>query len=187
MKRVTILFDLDGTLIDSTEAILDGFYYTFERFGQRLPPKEDILALIGHPLEFMFVHLGAKENIEKYVQTYKDRYRIISKEKTTLLLRAKEAIAKAAKFANLGVVTTKTGLYSKELMEHFGLMRYFGCLIGREDVVYPKPHPEPIFKAMHRLQAHLEHTWMVGDTCLDVEAANAAGIASIALKCGYQT
>ncbi len=185
MKRVTILFDLDGTLIDSTEAILDGFYHTFERFGQNPPPKENILALIGHPLDFMFAHLGIKKNVEKYVQTYKERYRIISKQKTTLLPQAKEAIAEAAQFATLGIVTTKTGLYSKELMEHFGLMHYFGCLIGREDVINPKPHPEPIFKAMHRLKAHPEHTWMIGDTCLDMEAANAAGIASIALKCGY--
>ncbi len=185
MKRVTILFDLDGTLIDSTEAILDGFYHTFERFGQNPPPKENILALIGHPLDFMFAHLGIKKNVEKYVQTYKERYRIISKQKTTLLPQAKEAIAEAAQFATLGIVTTKTGLYSKELMEHFSLMHYFGCLIGREDVINPKPHPEPIFKAMHRLKAHPEHTWMIGDTCLDMEAANAAGIASIALKCGY--
>ncbi len=185
MKRVTILFDLDGTLIDSTEAILDGFYHTFERFGQNPPPKEKILALIGHPLDFMFTHLGIKKNVKKYVQTYKERYRVISKQKTALLPRSKEAVEVAAGFATLGIVTTKTGLYSKELMEHFGLMRYFGCLIGREDVINPKPHPEPIFKAMHKLTAHPEHTWMIGDTCLDMEAANAAGIASIALKCGY--
>lgn len=185
MKKATILFDLDGTLIDSTEAILDGFYYTFERFGQNPPPKEKILALIGHPLDFMFAHLGIKKNIEKYVQTYKERYRVISKQKTTLLPRAKEAVEVAAQFATLGIVTTKTGLYSKELMEYFGLMRYFGCLIGREDVINPKPYPEPIFKAMHKLQAHPEHTWMVGDTCLDIEAANASGISSVAVTCGY--
>ncbi len=187
MKRATILFDLDGTLIDSTEAILDGFYYTFERFGQKPPPKEKILALIGHPLDFMFAHLGIKEDVEKYVQTYKERYRITSKQKTTLLPQAKEAIEEAAQFATLGIVTTKTGLYSKELMEHFGLMHYFGCLIGREDVIHPKPHPEPIFKAMHSLRAHPEHTWMVGDTCLDMEAAHGAGIASVAVECGYAT
>ncbi len=188
MKKVTILFDLDGTLIDSTEAILDGFYYTFKRFGQNPPPKEKILALIGHPLDFMFAHLGIKEeDIEKYVQSYKERYRIVSKQKTILLPRAKEAIEEAVQFANLGIVTTKTGLYSKELMEHFGLMHYFGVLIGREDVIHPKPHPEPIFKAMHKLHAHPEHSWMVGDTCLDIEAANAAGIGSVAVECGYAT
>ncbi len=187
MKRATILFDLDGTLIDSTEAILDSFSYAFAKFGKSAPPKERILALIGHPLDFMFTHLGIEENVEDYVHAYKERYRIISKEKTKLLPNARKAIKEAASFATLGVVTTKTGLYSRKLLEHMGVMGYFGVLIGREDVIYPKPHPEPILKAMHRLSAHKEHTYMIGDTCLDMEAAHAAGIQGIAVVCGYQS
>ncbi len=186
MKRATILFDLDGTLIDSTEAILDGFAYAFGKFGKSSPPKEEILALIGHPLDFMFAHLGIEENVASYVDAYKERYRIISKEKTTLLPGAREAIVQAASFATLGVVTTKTGLYSRELLEHMGVMHHFGVLIGREDVIHPKPHPEPILKAMHRLRAHKEHTYMIGDTCLDMEAAHAADIEGVAVSCGYQ-
>ncbi len=185
MKRVTILFDLDGTLIDSTEAILESFTYAFAKFGDAVPKREEILHLIGHPLDFMFVHLGIKEP-EKYVRAYKEHYRRIACEKTTLLPGAREAVVEAATFAKLGVVTTKTGLYSKELLEYMGLMHYFGALVGREDVIHPKPHPEPIYKAMHQLQAHKEHTYMIGDTCLDMEAAHAAAIEGVAVTCGYQ-
>ena len=187
MKRATILFDLDGTLIDSTEAILDGFAYAFAKFGKSPPPKERILALVGHPLDFMFAHLGIAQNVASYVDAYKERYRVISKEKTILLPNAREAIAQAASFASLGVVTTKTGLYSRELLEHMGVMHHFGVLIGREDVIHPKPHSEPILKAMHRLLAHKEHTYMIGDTCLDMEAAHAASIEGVAVSCGYQS
>ncbi len=185
MKKVTILFDLDGTLIDSTDAILDGFEYAFKLFGQNPPPKEKILALIGHPLDFMFLHLGAKGDIQKYVDAYKKRYHETFTKMTTLLPKADKAIEKAASFANLGVVTTKTGEYSKELLDYFGVLDYFGCVIGREDVIHPKPNPEPLLKAMRFLNARKEHTWMVGDTCLDMDGAKNAQIRGVAVLCGY--
>ena len=98
---------------------------------------------------------------------------------------AKEAVIEAKSFATLGVVTTKTALYSKELLQYLDIWQYFDVLIGREDVIYPKPHPEPILKAMKRLDAKIEKTWMIGDTCLDINSANKAKINSIAVTCGY--
>ncbi|WP_281951553.1 HAD family hydrolase [Nitrosophilus kaiyonis] len=185
MKKTTILFDLDGTLIDSTEAILESFDYAFKKINLSTPSKEKILSLIGHPLDFMFFHLGIKKDIEKFVKAYKENYRVISKFKTKLLPYAKDSIEYAHSFAKLGVVTTKTGLYSKELLEYFEVSKFFDVVIGREDVINPKPHPEPILKAMHFMNSLKEHTWMIGDTCLDIESANAADIKSIALTCGY--
>jgi phosphoglycolate phosphatase len=63
--------------------------------------------------------------IESYVQTYRENYRQIHRSKTLLLPGAGEAVKHAACRARLGVVTTKTGRYSQELLEHFGLMEYF--------------------------------------------------------------
>jgi len=180
-----ILFDLDGTLIDSTEAILDGFRYAYTKFSLPVPPKERILSLIGHPLDFMFAHLGVEGSVEPFVEAYKERYRVISKNKTTLLPTAKEAIMLAHSFAKLAVVTTKTGLYSRELLDHLGLLEFFEIVIGREDVIHPKPHPEPIIKVLHHLRTPKERAWMVGDTCLDMEAAKRAGIEAVGVSCGY--
>ena len=144
MKSI-ILFDLDGTLIDSTEAILEGFRVSFEKFGKAVPDDELIKAQIGKPLEEMYQILGVeKALIDNIVHTYKMHYRTIHREKTTLLPNAKKAIIEASKFATLGIVTTKTGKYSMEILEHLGLMCYFETLIGREHVIYPKPHAEPI-------------------------------------------
>ncbi|QCT94199.1 HAD family hydrolase [Caminibacter mediatlanticus TB-2] len=181
-----ILFDLDGTLIDSTEAILDSFRFTFEKFDNKYPGDNEVKKLIGLPLDIMFKKLGIESNIEEYVNTYKNRYRIISKEKTKLLPHSIEAIKEAKKFARLGVVTTKTALYSKELLKHFGLMDYFEVLIGREDVENPKPHPEPILKAIHLMNANKEATWMIGDTCLDMVSAKEAEIKYIGVKFEYE-
>ena len=185
-KEKTILFDLDGTLIDSTEAILESFHSTFDHFANKRPDDSLILAEIGHPLDYMFLALGVStEEVWDFVAKYKEHYRKISKAKTFLLPQAREAIEEASKIARLGIVTTKTALYSKELLEHLELMHYFEVLIGREDVKNPKPNPEPILKALSKLQSDTSKCWMIGDTCMDIDAAKAANIHSIAVSCGY--
>lgn len=181
-----ILFDLDGTLIDSTEAILEGFFHSIEYHKDISGVKdEDILAHIGHPLEIMFGSIGVRnELIDSHVRVYKEHYRTIATAKTTLLPNAAMAIELANEFATLGVVTTKTALYSREILEHLGVMKYFDVLIGREDVIHPKPHPEPILKALEALPK-IDNIWMIGDTTMDIESANSAGVNSVAVSSGY--
>ncbi len=181
-----ILFDLDGTLIDSTEAILESFDVAFKTFGTAVPDEASIKAEIGHPLDVMFATLGVEASkVDAHVQAYKMHYQKISCAKTVLLPDAREAVELASQHAALGVVTTKTGKYSKELLEHMGLMSYFDVLVGREDVEYPKPHPEPILKALSMLQSEKNIHWMIGDTPMDILAAKAANINCVAVTCGY--
>ncbi|MBU1927790.1 HAD family hydrolase [bacterium] len=181
-----ILFDLDGTLIDSTEAILESFHQTYKVHHSPQPTDEAIVALIGYPLDIMFAELGVEiEKVWDYVSTYKEHYREISTQKTVLLSRAREAVEEASKFATLGVVTTKTGIYSQILLEHFGLMHYFKVLIGREHVEHPKPHQEPILKALEALASSEKDIWMIGDTKLDLLCAKNAEVNSIGVLSGY--
>ena len=183
-----LLFDLDGTLIDSTEAILESFHHAFDFYNYPHPDDEEIKALIGHPLDYMFAHLGVQEErVWDFVAVYKEHYRDISTQKTVLLPHAKEAVELAATFAKLGIVTTKTGKYSKILMEHFGLMDRFEVLIGREHVEHPKPHAEPILKALEAIDVEDREVWMIGDTQMDLVAAEAAGVNAIAVLSGYDT
>jgi len=191
MKQI-ILFDLDGTLINSTEAILESFYYSFDKnkdlfvFDQ---DNEAIKQYIGYTLEDMFGALGVPTiHIDKFVASYKEHYRKISNEKTILLPDAKEAIKLASSFATLGIVTTKTTQYSKILLEHMGILSYFDTIIGRQDVTHPKPHPEPILKALDTLKVTpSKDIFMIGDTPLDLICAKDAGISSVGVLCGYGT
>jgi phosphoglycolate phosphatase len=183
-----ILFDLDGTIIDSTEAILESFHNSFDIHNHTHPNDEDIKSLIGYPLDIMYARLGvADDKVWDFVATYKEHYRKISTQKTKLLPRAKEAVILASTFATLGIVTTKTQRYSKLLMEHFGMMEYFEVLIGREDVTEPKPSAEPIQKALKKLDKKDDNIWMIGDTQMDILSAKNANINSIAVLCGYST
>ena len=186
--NMILLFDLDGTLIDSTEAILESFHNSFNHYNETPPSDEAIKALIGYPLDIMYSELGvAQERVWDFVATYKEHYREISCQKTVLLNNAAKAIKMAADFAELGIVTTKTGRYSRVLMEHFGLMEYFQCLIGREDVEEPKPSAEPILKALESFETQEKEIWMIGDTKLDLLSAKNAGVNSIGVLCGYDT
>ena len=188
-KIPIILFDLDGTLIDSTEAILKCFDDSFKHFNLKTPSDDMITSLIGHPLDHMYESLGVdRSRVWDFVDVYKMHYRDRSKPMTKLLPNAVEAIKEASKFARLGIVTTKTAEYSKILLEHMEIMDYFEVLIGREDVQNPKPHPEPILKAMELMSVtKSNNVWMIGDTCLDLLSAKAAGIRSVGVLSGYGT
>lgn len=187
MKTINILFDLDGTLIDSTDAILESFAVAYQSMNYEKPHNNVIKAQIGHPLDNMFRTLGAKEtDVNDLVYNYKMHYREINQAMTTLLPNAIEAVEEAYKVANLAVVTTKTSKYSIELLKHLGIFDYFDAFVGRDDVEHPKPHPQPVLKALKLLDNDYP-SWMIGDTCMDMQSAKAANIDAIAVECGYLT
>lgn len=188
-KDKIILFDLDGTLIESTDAIISTFLHTFNELNFDFKNSiDDIKSLIGYPLDIMYKELGVdEEKVWEFVDAYKNRYRIISKEQTTLLENAFEAVQLATQIGRVSVVTTKTRMYTMPLLEHFNIAQFFEIVTGRENVQNPKPHPEPILLTLEQMNydENLHEVWMIGDTKLDLIAANAANINSIGLLCGY--
>ncbi|EAK3129760.1 HAD family hydrolase [Campylobacter jejuni] len=183
----TILFDLDGTLIDSTDAILNSFQGVFKALGLTSKNNEEIKNLIGYPLEQMFRMLYPdKVNLSKeFVLAYREIYAQIYLEQTTLLPKAKEALELGSEIADLGIVTTKGGKFTPILLDYLRVKKFFKTLITLEDVTNPKPSSEPIILALKGLNKTQENAYMIGDTILDIQAAISANITPLALTCGY--
>ncbi len=183
-----ILFDMDGTLIDSTDAIYKSFTQVFIDNNMPILSKKEVSKFIGYTLNDMFKFFGAKEEyIEKYCNEYKNHYIKICNRFTYLIPNVLDSIMLASNFAHLGIVTTKSSNSSKELLTYFGIDKYFKTIIGKEDVNHTKPHKEPIIKALDsmKLNVNKNKIYMIGDTILDLQAAKSAEIIGIGVLSGY--
>lgn len=181
------LFDLDGTLIDSTEPIVTGFGEAFTSFGMSAPDRTQLCSLIGHTLDDMFITLGApKDKVADFITAYKESYAKNYLAGTTLKEGCDEALRLAKNSgAKIAGVTTKTSKYSRILLEHLGVGDFFDTIIGRDDVERPKPDKEPVQKALQALCAQPKDALMIGDTIMDALSAKAAGAMAYGVLCGY--
>ncbi len=181
-------FDLDGTLIDSTDAIVESFLHTFRTLGRTPPSRADIVATISVTLEDQFCLLAPVDTTQA-AAIYREHYLRTSRATTFLLPGVVESLDRL-RLAGLrmGVATSKKRSSAEPLLDHLDIARFFEACIGPEDVTHPKPHPEPVQTLMRRMALH-DPTDLVfiGDTRFDAESAAAAGVPFIGVTTGYAT
>ncbi|MFZ5652462.1 MAG: HAD-IA family hydrolase [Bacillota bacterium] len=186
MKDKALLFDLDGTLINSIPLITWSFERVFEHFG--LPWKNgEVLKTIGIPL---------REVAERYMPgragEFVERYTFYQKEKHSDYIKpypgATEAleIIKSCGYCS-GVVTSKRRSPALSDMEVCGLHRYFDVTVAVEDVSRPKPDPEPVLKALKLLDIQPANAVFVGDSWYDIIAGRKAGVTTVGVTWGMAT
>lgn len=174
-KITTILFDLDGTLIDTNELIISTYLHTLEKYYPGTYQREDVLPFIGPTLHDSFSSIDP-DRVEEMILEYRAYNLANHDELVTEFAGVKETVQTLmAKGYKLGIVTTKlhdTVLKGLRLME---LEAYFEVIVALDHVEKAKPDPEPIFKALEQLEATPVEAIMVGDNYHDILAGKNAG------------
>ncbi|MBB6450344.1 pyrophosphatase PpaX [Geomicrobium halophilum] len=177
----TVLFDLDGTLIDTNDLIIASFTYTLDHYFPGRFQREDILPFIGPPLHDTF-HSLDPEKAGEMMAMYREHNHTHHDELLKEYSGVREAVEGLSKAGfQLGIVTTKRSPTTWKGLELTGLKPYFKTVITLDDVEHAKPHPEPLEKAMDALGAVPEHTLMVGDNVHDIEGGKQAGTKTAAV------
>lgn len=178
MSINTILFDLDGTLLNTNELIHQSFVYTFEHFGYSFS-REEIVHFNGPPLIETFTNVHP-ELAEEMVNVYRDHNHAHHEQYVTLFPNVKETLDILKDSGKkLAIVSAKMRISVKLGLEITGIKDYFDTIIAVDDVENPKPHPEPVLKAMSDLEAGTSDVIMVGDNYHDIESGKNAGIKTV--------
>ena len=182
----TVLFDLDGTLIDSIRLILDSYHHTLAAHG--IPPRTDDhwLRGVGTPLIVQFAEwrddLG---KLEAMVATYRE-YNLAHHDRMVTVypgvMAAVEAIRAAGR--RTGLVTSKNRQGALRGLTLVRLETMMDVLVCADEVTNPKPHPEPVEKAVALLGANPGTTVYVGDSIHDMVSGRAAGVRTAAALWG---
>lgn len=186
MKRDAVLFDLDGTLLDSIELILESYVHTLA--AHALPPRtdEDVLSGLGTTLEDQFIRWGYADRVAELVQTYID-FNLREHDRFAKPYPGIDAIVSDLRAARvpLGLVTSKRRRGGEMGLRALGLDEMFEVAIYGDEVERPKPDPDPVHRALRGLGLEpSERVTFVGDAIHDIEAGRAAGIHTIAVTWG---
>lgn len=180
-----ILFDLDGTLVDSIQLIVESMRHAF-RGRDRSPSDAEWTARIGTPLRACFGGWAEDpDDMERLVAGYRE-YQVANHDR---LVRAYDGVvetlaALSASGHRMALVTSKGEELANRALAHTGLDRFIESVVGLESSNRHKPDPEPVEVALRRLGASSHRAVFVGDSPYDILAGNAAGVHTVAALWG---
>ncbi len=184
MEKITrklLIFDLDGTLVDSRRDLANAVNFTRNQFS--LPPLSIplIASYIGNGVNnllYKTIPDISKEQMETARSYFKDHYAAHVLDETTLYPGVKETL-EYFKDKKLAIVSNKPVDYLPRILDALEIKNYFQIIYGENSYPEKKPHPGPLLAIMHDLDCLLEESCMIGDWITDVEAGKKAGITTI--------
>ena len=176
----TVLFDFDGTLVNTNDVIIASWQHTYMHYRGREESIEIITSCFGEPLlitmEREFPGVDPQESAEVY-RTYQQ-------QNAHLLVKIFPGIVdllKALKEAGyrMGIVTSRTRESALRYMDMFGITEYFEAMVTCDDTTVHKPNPEPILLGLEKMGITKGEAIMIGDSPFDIKCANNAGVKSV--------
>jgi phosphoglycolate phosphatase len=180
MRRVAelavILLDLDGTLVDASEAIADGVVELAGELGLSVPEHAWAAKRVGYSPHETWALLGATDPAA-CVTLFRERYLPAITARTRVMPGAPDVLASlAGRGLVLGVATTRSVQSTRDTLEMAGLLPHIRAIGGGDEVARHKPAPDVLLLVLERLGYRPDQALMVGDTTADVLAARAAGL-----------
>lgn len=184
MKPKAILFDIDGTILNTHEYIYQAFQHSLSKHDKSLA-REELQFIMGKPLEECYRILTSLENVTDLMQTHKQ----FQLDNPHLAVPFDNTISTLETIHGHGIqiaaVTNRARKSVLETLERSALMPYFDQVVAVEDVVNPKPEPEGIQKILTYFEVDPAHAMMVGDSDVDVIAGKNAGVKTVGVTYGF--
>ncbi|MCS1352215.1 HAD-IA family hydrolase [Mechercharimyces sp. CAU 1602] len=181
MRYEAILFDLDGTLINTNKLILSSFRHALDVHGLQHVTDEEILARLGEPLWKQMEKFDSTQ-ANKMVETYR-RYNLYHHDREVTAFPYVEEVMEdlATQGMRMAVVTNKYRKSAEKGLRLFRLEQYLTTAVFVEDAE-PKPDPALLQLALHRMNVTPDKAIMVGDSAADIEAAKQAGVTAVGVE-----
>jgi len=181
-----VLWDLDGTLLDSIALILESYRHTLAAHGLPAHSDADVLSGLGTTLEHQFERWGYGDSKEALIQTYVEHNLLVHDELVQPCAGVKEIVlALRERGVPQGLVTSKRRRGGEKGLRALGLDGCFAIEIYGDEVDHAKPHPEPVQRALAALElSATPEVTFVGDATHDVEAGRAAGVHTVGVTWG---
>ncbi len=181
-----ILFDIDGTLLDTSEFILQAFEHSLKQGGITGVTRTHIAQEMGPPLFEMYQLLAPGKNPEEFVRAHRD-FQSKKLHLSTPFSEAQEVLQKIhEKGVKIAAVTSRSNENSVKTLELADIKEYFEIIISFEDVKKHKPDPEGILMALQYMNIRPVDAIMVGDTHVDIEAGKNAGTTTVGITHGIR-
>lgn len=185
-RPAAVLFDLDGTLIDSITLILGSMRHAFAKCGRAVPSDDEWLTGVGIPLRTMFQRYGSDDvEIDRLIAAYREHQLANHDGLVRCYDEVPQTLAALQRAGHpLAVVTSKGDLLARRGLELVGIAGHFETIVSCDSCTRHKPHPEPVLTALERLGYEPDEALFVGDSVHDIEAGNAAGVETVAALWG---
>lgn len=185
-----ILFDLDGTLVDTAHDLGYALNLQRERHGLAMLPLETIRPFASHGskglLSVGFALSPEDESFESMREEYLALYDQVLTRKPILFDGVAELLKELdSKAEPWGVVTNKPRRFTQPLLQNIGLLERAVCVVSGDDASRPKPYPDTLLLACEQADVSPEHCWYVGDAERDIVAGRAAGMQTVVALYGY--
>jgi phosphoglycolate phosphatase len=193
MTKKFVIFDCDGTLVDSQNMICTAVQHSYDAHGLPCPSRETVLSVVGLSLAEAFTKLaeGAPHPVDLLAGSYKDAYRALRLSGATLepLFPGARDVLDELRKRNDVTIGMATGKSQRGVRAVMGLHGLYDCFatIKTSDDAPSKPHPAMVLDAMAEVGAQPADTVMIGDTAYDIGMARAAGVAAIGVSWGYHS